>query len=385
MADAPRTRPGRPYPLGATWDGAGVNFALFSEHATGGRALPLRRAPIRRKEIRADPARASAPIRSGTCYLPGGRARARSTATGCTGRTSRRQGHRFNPAKAAARSLREGDRGHARLERRLLRLPGRRPRGGRDAGRPRQRAATCPRAWWSTPRSTGAATGRRARRWHRTVIYEVHVKGFTKLHPEVPPELRGTYAGLASRRGDRAPEASSASPRSSCCPSTTRSPRSTWSTAASPTTGATTRSASSAPTRASPRSGQRGRAGGRVQDDGEAAARGRHRGDPRRGLQPHRGGQPPRADALLPRHRQRGLLPAVAATTRATTWTTPARQHAQHAAPAHAPAHHGQPALLGARDARRRLPLRPRLRARARAARRGPALAPSSTSSTRTR
>ena len=29
-----RTRPGRPYPLGATWDGAGVNFALFSEHAT---------------------------------------------------------------------------------------------------------------------------------------------------------------------------------------------------------------------------------------------------------------------------------------------------------------------------------------------------------------
>src|SRR5438128_4491200 len=30
-----RNRPGRPYPLGATWDGAGVNFALFSEHATG--------------------------------------------------------------------------------------------------------------------------------------------------------------------------------------------------------------------------------------------------------------------------------------------------------------------------------------------------------------
>ena len=35
MAAAPfRTRPGRPYPLGATWDGSGVNFALFSEHAT---------------------------------------------------------------------------------------------------------------------------------------------------------------------------------------------------------------------------------------------------------------------------------------------------------------------------------------------------------------
>ena len=34
MTGPTRTRPGRPYPLGATWDGAGVNFALFSEHAT---------------------------------------------------------------------------------------------------------------------------------------------------------------------------------------------------------------------------------------------------------------------------------------------------------------------------------------------------------------
>jgi isoamylase len=34
--------------------------------------------------------------------------------------------------------------------------------------------------------------------WHKTVIYELHVKGFTKLHPDVPEELRGTYAGLAT-------------------------------------------------------------------------------------------------------------------------------------------------------------------------------------------
>ncbi len=36
------------------------------------------------------------------------------------------------------------------------------------------------------------------RPWHQTVIYEAHVKGFTMRHPGVPPELRGTYAGLAS-------------------------------------------------------------------------------------------------------------------------------------------------------------------------------------------
>ena len=38
-----------------------------------------------------------------------------------------------------------------------------------------------------------------------TIIYEMHVKGFTMRHPEVPPELRGTYAGLAPRGGHRPP------------------------------------------------------------------------------------------------------------------------------------------------------------------------------------
>ncbi len=58
------------------------------------------------------------------------------------------------------------------------------------------------------------------------MIYEVHVKGFTKLHPEVREDLRGTYAGLASDAADRAPARRWASPRSSCCRSTT-SPTST--------------------------------------------------------------------------------------------------------------------------------------------------------------
>src|SRR5262249_45351166 len=34
--------------------------------------------------------------------------------------------------------------------------------------------------------------------WHKTIIYEVHVKGFSKRHPDIPEKLRGTYAGLAS-------------------------------------------------------------------------------------------------------------------------------------------------------------------------------------------
>ena len=34
--------------------------------------------------------------------------------------------------------------------------------------------------------------------WHETIVYEVHVKGLTARHPDIAPELRGTYAGLAS-------------------------------------------------------------------------------------------------------------------------------------------------------------------------------------------
>ena len=42
--------------------------------------------------------------------------------------------------------------------------------------------------------------------WNQTVIYEAHVKGFTKLRPGVREDLRGTYAGLASRGRDRVPQ-----------------------------------------------------------------------------------------------------------------------------------------------------------------------------------
>ena len=65
--------------------------------------------------------------------------------------------------------------------------------------------------------------------WHKTLIYEMHVKGFTKLHPEVPEELRGTYAGLSLRAGDPLPAATWASRPSNCCRCTTTSTTASWS------------------------------------------------------------------------------------------------------------------------------------------------------------
>ena len=51
--------------------------------------------------------------------------------------------------------------------------------------------------------------------YNETLIYEAHVKGLTELHPDVPEELRGTYAGLAHPVDHRPPDPARASPRSS--------------------------------------------------------------------------------------------------------------------------------------------------------------------------
>ena len=99
-----------------------------------------------------------------------------------------------------------------------------------------------------------------------------------------------------------------------------------------------------------------------------------HRGHPRRGLQPHRGGQPPRPDAELQGHRQRRLLPPRRRRQALLHGLHGHRELPQRPAPALAAADHGLAALLGHRDARRRLPLRPRLHPGARVLRRRPAV-----------
>ena len=103
-------------------------------------------------------------------------------------------------------------------------IPMPRRSGGRRAGTTRS-SATGSGTCTTISRST-IATARRSRRWravvdtaftwgddrpphtpwHDTVIYEMHVKGFTKLHPDVPEPLRGTYAGLASRCRHSSPQ-----------------------------------------------------------------------------------------------------------------------------------------------------------------------------------
>ena len=201
-----KIKPGTPYPLGATWDGQGVNFALFSEHATKVE-LCLFDAPDAKQES----AKIALPEQTDLrlARLPARRpAGAALWLPGPTGPTSRRRGIGsprtrvlLDPyAKAIGRA--------APLGRLPLRLQGRRPAG---EGPHLRRPPTAPRSpRWRRVRRPRLRLGRRQAgrntAWHETVIYEVHVKGSTQAPSRGPrgPQ-RGTYAGRRLRRRAGAP------------------------------------------------------------------------------------------------------------------------------------------------------------------------------------
>jgi isoamylase len=153
---------GRPYPLGATWDGAGVNFALFSKHAEQVELClfdPRGRREIERVEVR------ERTDYVWHCYLP-------------EGRPGLIYGYRVHGPH-------EPDRGHRFDHNRVLLDP-----YARMIQRGRSQVID-PAFTWGDDRPPRTA-------WRDTVIYELHAKGFTQRHPDVPEQLRGTYAGLCT-------------------------------------------------------------------------------------------------------------------------------------------------------------------------------------------
>jgi isoamylase len=181
--------------LGATWDGSGVNFALFSANATKVElCLFDDQGPTRNSACSSCP-EFTHEVWHG--YLPDIRP-GQLYGYRVHGPYAPEEGHRFNPTKAADRPL-CARAGTARLSWHdaCLRLPPRPRRGDlsvltrRDSAR---RHAEVP--WSSTPRSPGARTSAPPP-WADTVIYEAHVKGMTALHPDLPRPSSGTFAGLA--------------------------------------------------------------------------------------------------------------------------------------------------------------------------------------------
>ncbi len=183
--------PGNPYPLGATWDGAGVNFAIFSEHATMVELCLFTSPDAEQEYLRI-------PLTERTdmiwhCYLhevrPG-----QLYGYRIHGPYEPRAGHRFNPSKIVLDP-------YAKVIGRLTRWDD--TLFGYPIGRPdhkdeRDNARFAPLAAVIDPSFTWGDDKPLRIPWHKTIIYETHVKGFTKLHPRVPEELQGTYSGLAS-------------------------------------------------------------------------------------------------------------------------------------------------------------------------------------------
>jgi len=186
--------PGSSYPLGATWDGKGVNFALFSEHATGVE-LCLFDSPDAEKETE------RIRITEYTDHvwhtylpevLPGQQYGYR-----VYGPYDPQQGHRFNPNKVLLDPYAKGIGRDVKWADEVF---------GYKLGDPdsdlsfddRDSAAYAPLAVVIDPAFTWGNDRHPRTPWHKTIVYELHVKGFTQLHPALPERLRGTYAGLAS-------------------------------------------------------------------------------------------------------------------------------------------------------------------------------------------
>ena len=336
-----RVWPGQPFPLGATWDGKGVNFALFSEHATKVELClfdsPEATAEAQRIHLREQTDQvwhAYLPdVKPGQLY--GYRVH---------GPYEPQKGHRFNPhklvldpfAKAIGRDLRWDD---------CL--------FGYKIGDPdadlscdeRDSAPFAPLAAVVDGAFTWGDDHPPRTSWHKTLIYELHVKGFTKRHPDVPEKLRGTYAGVASEAaiqhllslGVTAVELMPVHLHVDDRHLVEKGRCNYW--------GYNTLAFFAPALHCASRDSAR--VGARVQDDGACLARRRHRGHPRRGLQPYRRGQSTGADAVHARGGQRLVLLADAAGPALPHGLHRLRQHPQHAAPARPAVDHGQPALLG--------------------------------------
>ncbi|ARU31296.1 glycogen debranching enzyme GlgX [Sulfuriferula sp. AH1] len=183
--------PGRPYPRGANWDGEGVNFAIFSEHAEKVE-LCLFDSKGQREVQRIELKECTNLIWH--CYLPEARP-GLLYGFRVYGPYRPAEGHRFNPNKLLIEPYAKDIVGtplwsDAHFGYRIGSKRGDLSFDRRDNARGMPKCRVIDQAFtWGNDRPPDI-------RWHDMVIYELHVKGFTMQHPDIPPEFRGTYAGL---------------------------------------------------------------------------------------------------------------------------------------------------------------------------------------------
>jgi len=184
---------GLPHPRGAIWQGKGVNFALFSAHATRVE-LCLFDETGERETARIDLPEYTDEIWHG--YVPdvhpgaiyGYRVHGPYEPSG---------GHRFNPNKLVLDPYAQGHFGDLKWDPAVF---GYQLESGDDTTLDeRDSAPFMPKCVVVDPNFDwkGAPT-RRSVPWEHTIVYELHLRGYTKLHPKVPDQWRGTYKGLSN-------------------------------------------------------------------------------------------------------------------------------------------------------------------------------------------
>ncbi|BCF90756.1 MULTISPECIES: glycogen debranching protein GlgX [Paraburkholderia] len=188
-----RISEGLPFPLGATWDGRGVNFALFSAHATkvelclfddeGKKELERIELPEYTDEVWHVH---MAGLKPGTVY--GYRVH---------GPYEPEAGHRFNPNKLLLDPYAKAHVGSLRWDPSLfgytLETEDDLTFDERDSAAFMPKCQVVDQTFnWTHPTRVRVP-------WDRTIVYETHVRGYTKLHPDVPEKMRGTFDGLAHK------------------------------------------------------------------------------------------------------------------------------------------------------------------------------------------
>jgi len=180
--------PGQPYPLGATFDGVGTNFSLFSEVAE---RVELSLFDENDKETRID-----LPEMTALCWHgyvpdihPGQRYGFR-----VHGPWDPQQGHWCNPNKLLSDPYAKALDGQWDWNEAIFPYLFAEPESSRND---QDSAPYVPKSIVVNPYIDWGNDRRPNTPWHRTVVYETHVKGFTRTHPEIPEDIRGSYAGMA--------------------------------------------------------------------------------------------------------------------------------------------------------------------------------------------
>ena len=190
-ANRHRVKEGRPFPLGSSWDGLGVNFALFSANATKVE-LCLFDSDGTTETERIELPEYTDEVWHG--YLPDARP-GQVYGYRVHGPYAPKEGHRFNPNKLLLDPYAKQIVGELRWDHALFGYTIGAPDGdlsfdGRDS------AAFMPKSRVIDPAFTWGEERRPNIPWEQTIFYEAHARGFTMRHPAVPEQYRGTFAGL---------------------------------------------------------------------------------------------------------------------------------------------------------------------------------------------